>query len=64
MNGDAIQLFVSDVCLGTLAEVSGTLGTSVCTIQPAQIQKSEVNVYKRDVVRNRKVWSLQIYQYL
>ncbi len=45
-----MQLFVSDVCLGALAEISGTLGTSVCTTQPVQIQKSEVNVYKRDTV--------------
>lgn len=76
-----MQLFVSDVCLGALTEVSGTLGTSVHTIQPVQVQKSEVNVYKRDIVsgvyslltyqpeekidnRNRKVWSLQIYQYV
>lgn len=42
-----MQLFVSDVCLGALAEISGTLGTSVCTTQPVQIQKSEVNVYKK-----------------
>lgn len=45
-----MQLFVSDVCLGALAEVSGTLGTSARTIQPVQIQKSEVNAYKRDIV--------------
>lgn len=76
-----MQLFVSDVCLGALTEVSGTLGTSVHNIQPVQVQKSEVNVYKRDIVSgvyslltyqpedkidnmNRKVWSLQIYQYV
>lgn len=45
-----MQLFVSDVCLGTLVEISGTLGTSVCTIQPVQIQKSEVNVYKKTLL--------------
>lgn len=63
-----MQLFMSDVCLDALAEISGT-------VQPVQIQKSEGNVYKSDIVsgvcslltcqpedkidnRNRKVWSL------
>jgi len=55
-----MQLFVPDVCLGALTEVSGTLGTSVRTIQPVQVQKSEVNVYKRDIVSG--VYCLLTYQ--
>lgn len=55
-----MQLFVPDVCLGALTEVSGTLGTSVRTVQPAQVQKSEVNVDKRDIVSG--VYFLLTYQ--
>lgn len=48
---EAMQLFCVLMCLGALAEVSGT---SVHSIQPAQVQKSEVNVYKRDTVSGVK----------